>query len=107
MPWMRPRLEARDYPDEPIDGPNIWRAKSGDRVVWVGPPRLDRADVGGVLGILDCRAAVAVLGDHPDGCLAFMHFEQSPSAVALGADAISAERSLGLPRTFDTEWLLG
>src|SRR5262249_5333434 len=72
MAWMRPRVEARDYPDEPIDGPNIWRAKSGDRIVWVGPPRLDRPNVDGVLSILDCLAAVAVLGDHPDGALAFV-----------------------------------
>jgi hypothetical protein len=76
MPWMRTRVEAHDYPDQPIDGPNIWRAKSGDRIVWVGPPQLNRPHVDGVLAILDCCAAVAALGDHPDGPIAFMQFTQ-------------------------------
>jgi hypothetical protein len=105
--WMRSRIQARDYPEEPIDGPNIWRAKGGDRIVWVGPPRIGQAIVDGVLGILDCRAAVAVLGDHPDGLLAFMEFKPSQSGVALGSAALRAERSLRIPREFDAEWLLG
>jgi len=104
---MRSRVEARDYPEEPVDGPNIWRAKGGDRIVWVGPPRVGQAIVGSVLGIVDCHSAVVVLGDHPDGPLAFMNFEPSPSADALGAAGVQAERSLGMPRVFDTEWLLG
>ena len=62
IPWMKERMEARDYPEEPIDGPNIWRVKGGDRVVWVGLPRSEQTSVDGVLGIVDCRAAVAVLG---------------------------------------------
>ena len=33
----------------------------------VGEPRAGQVLVDGVLGILDCRAAVAVLGDHADG----------------------------------------
>jgi hypothetical protein len=107
MEWMRRRVAARDYPDEPIDGPNIWRVKAGDRVVWVGLPREGQAIVDGVLGVLDCRSAVAVLGDHPDGAFAFMQFEQTPIAVELGAAALRAERNLGQPRVVDTEWLLG
>src|SRR5262249_33578929 len=63
MGWMRSRVEARDYPEEPVDGPNIWRAKGGDRIVWVGPPRVGQAIVGSVLGIVDCHSAVVVLGD--------------------------------------------
>ena len=27
-----PRLDAKDYPDEPVDGPNIWRVLAGDRL---------------------------------------------------------------------------
>jgi len=107
MGWMKSRIERRDYPEEPIDGPNIWRAKGGDRIVWVGPPRVDQTCVDGVLGILDCRAAVAVLGDHPDGLLAFMEFQQSQSGVALGSAGLRAERSLGMPHVFDTDWQLG
>jgi hypothetical protein len=105
--WMKKRIEARDYPEEPIDGPNIWRVKGGDRIVWVGPSRVDQPSVDVVLGILDCRAAVAVLGDHPDGSLAFMEFKSSQSGIAMGSAALRAERSLGMPSVFDTEWRLG
>jgi hypothetical protein len=107
MEWRRSRIEQRDYPEEPIEGPNIWRVQGGDRIVWVGQPRAGQVLVDGVLGILDCRAAVAVLGDHADGPLAFMEFKQSPSALALGAAALRAERSLGQPYVIGTEWMLG
>jgi hypothetical protein len=105
--WMKKRIETGDYLDQPIDGPNIWRVKGGDRVVWVGPPRPDQASVDGVFGILDCEVAVVVLGNHPDGPFAFMSFVTSPIAMQLAAAGLRAERSLGQPRVFDTEWTLG
>jgi hypothetical protein len=33
VPWMQKRLEAANYPKEPLDGPTIWRLKGGDRIV--------------------------------------------------------------------------
>jgi hypothetical protein len=107
IPWMKERMEARDYPEEPIDGPNIWRVKGGDRVVWVGLSRSEQPSVDGVLGIVDCRAAVAVLGDDPDSLFPFMKFEQSPGAIALCTAGLEAERSLRFPRVYDFEWRLG
>jgi hypothetical protein len=106
--WMQERVDASDYPGEPIDGPNIWRAKGGDRIVWVGSPKVDQPHVDGVLGVLECGEAVAVLGDHPDGPLVFMEFEQSPSALELCRAAVEADRSLRQPRAFHAaEWQLG
>jgi hypothetical protein len=105
--WMKKRIEAHDYPEEPIEGPNIWRVKGGDRVVWVGPAKPDQTSIDGVLGILDCRNAVAVLGDHPNGPFSFMEFEPASPDIKLGAAALQAERALGLPRLFETEWRLG
>ena len=105
--WMMTRVDAGDYPEEPIDGPNIWRAKGGDRIVWVGPLRSGQAHVDSILGILDCRAAVAVLADHPNRPLAFMEFVQTPEALALCRDAMEAERGLGEARVFENEWKLG
>jgi hypothetical protein len=117
IPWMKQRMEARDYPEEPIDGPNIWRVKGGDRVVWVGLPRSEQTSVDGVLGIVDCRAAVVVLGEIAmsarrqgailDELFPFMHFEQSPQAMALCTAGLKAEQSLGLPPVYDSEWRLG
>jgi hypothetical protein len=103
IPWMKQRMEACDYPEEPIDGPNIWRVKGGDRVVWVGLPRSEQTSVDGVLGIVDCPAAVVVLGEIPmsarrqgdilDELFPFMHFEQSPQAIALRTAGLKADRA--------------
>jgi hypothetical protein len=105
--WMKARVDARDFPNEPIDGPNIWRARGGDRIAWVGPARADQIHVGGLLNMLECREAVAVLANHPEGPLVFMHFEQSASSIALCRAAMDAERTLGSSRVFEEEWRLG
>jgi len=42
---MMVKVEKGDYPSEPMDGPNLWRLKSGDRVAWVGAERPERPSV--------------------------------------------------------------
>lgn len=37
--WMQKRLDEGHQPQEPIDGPNIWRVLAGDRIAWVGQAR--------------------------------------------------------------------
>ena len=54
---MRAQVEKGDYPTEPINGPNLWRLKSGDRVAWVGADRPDRRSANGTLAILDAAIA--------------------------------------------------
>ena len=105
--WWRTRFQARDYPERPIDWPNVWRARGGDRIVWVGLPRSGQVVVDGILGILDCNSAVAVLGDHPDGPIGFMEFKSTESSIRLGAAAARAERSLGIPSVVHRVWRLG
>ena len=60
---MMAKVEKGDYPSEPIDGPNLWRLKSGDRVAWVGAERPDRHSVNGILAILDCRESALAVGE--------------------------------------------
>jgi hypothetical protein len=52
---MMDKVEKGDYPSEPMNGPNLWRLKSGDRVAWVGAERPDRRSVNGILAIVECR----------------------------------------------------
>jgi hypothetical protein len=59
--------------------------------------------------MLNLESILAILGDHPNGSLAFMEFVQTPAASALCRDAVEAERSLGESRVFEfeVEWKLG
>ncbi len=106
--WMMKRINGGEvYPEEPLEGPNIWRAKGGDRIVWAGPPRPGRASVNGILGLLDCREAVAVLMEHPDGPLAFMDFNETSDSKIMCRAGADAEHSLGPIRQFAEDWKLG
>jgi hypothetical protein len=50
---MAARIEAGDqYPEKPLDGPNLWRLKSGDRLAWIGAERPERRSVDGILAIV-------------------------------------------------------
>lgn len=35
--WMQKKLREGYEPEEPVEGPNIWRLSAGDRLAWVGP----------------------------------------------------------------------
>jgi hypothetical protein len=44
-------VEAGNYPGERMDGPNLWRLKSGDGVAWVGADRPERRAANGLPGL--------------------------------------------------------
>jgi hypothetical protein len=67
---MMAKIENRDYPNEPMCGPNLWRRKSGDRLAWVGEDRPERRSRNGILAILDCQYAVLAVGKEDRGGLA-------------------------------------
>jgi len=111
---MMGKVEKGDYPGEPMDGPNLWRLKSGDRVAWVGAERPDRRSVNGILAILDCREpALAVGAADWDTVQEFAGFgaptseEMKPDDVARCHAAVEAVKKLGLPREWAPEWRLG
>lgn len=107
--WMMKKISSGDHPSEPIDGPNIWRLNTGDRVVWVGVKRPFSPSAGDILAVIDCDEPVAILGEHPDGPLGFMETDQTPEGVALCRKAVEAERALGTPRSFaaSENWTIG
>ena len=111
---MMDKVEKGDYPSEPMDGPNLWRLKSGDCVAWVGAERPDRHPVNGILAILDCReSALAVGAAGWDSVQEFIGFgaptsaEMNPADVARCQAAVNAVEKLGLPREWAPEWKLG
>jgi hypothetical protein len=97
-----------------MDGPNLWRLKSGDRVVWVGDERPDRRPVNGILAILDCRESALVVGAGDcDGLEEFASFgapttsEMKPDDVVRCKAAVTAAKKLRIPREWAPEWGLG
>jgi hypothetical protein len=111
---MMAKVEKGDYPAEPMNGPNLWRLKAGDRIAWVGAERPDRSAVNGILAIMDCRGSALAVGDaYWDSVEAFAGFgapttaEMKPDDVARCQAALSAVKKLGLPREWAPEWKLG
>jgi hypothetical protein len=111
---MMGKVEKGDYPNEPMDGPNLWRLKSGDRVAWVGAERPDRRSVNGILAILDCRESALAVGAGDWANLEeFADFgaptspEMKPDDVARCQAAVNAVKKLGPPREWAPEWRLG
>ena len=111
---MMAKVEKRDYPSEPMNGPNLWRLKSGDRIAWVGAERSDHRSANGILSILDCRESALVVGEaYWDSVEAFAGFGESPTPemkpedVARCQSALAAVKKLGLPRKLAPEWMLG
>lgn len=103
--WMKKRLDEGYDPQEPIDGPNLWRVFAGDRIVWVGPNRGGVHSEDGVLGLVDFKENALVYGepfDLAEGFPAFGGFtrgEPSPEGTRLCRVGWDALNRLGLPRT--------
>ena len=107
---MMTRLEAGNKTKEAMDGPNLWRAKTGDRLFWVS--LADSANP--VKAFLDLKACALVLGENSnptsDGIVAFGASEGEdlpPVAAAAMRAAFDAAVALGVPREFAVEWRFG
>ena len=111
--WMMCRLDAGYEPEDCIDGPNLWRVRAGDRVVWVGDPRGGVDGNGNVLGLLTFDVDALVYGepllDIFRGFGWFEEKDESQESKELIREGWKAIRSLGTPRTIaaDTQWALG
>ena len=113
--WMMSRLEAGYEADDPIDGPNLWRVRAGDRLAWVGAPRGGVDGKGPVLELVNFNEDALVYGEPlatSQGFPAFGGFEgKDPSreCIRLGREGWKAICSLGEPRTAaaDPQWRLG
>ncbi len=111
---MMTKVEKGDYPDAPLDGPNLWRLKSGDRVAWVGAERPERRAVNGILAILVCEDCALLVGEGDRGGLEeFGGFgrpstpHMKPEDLEICQAALKVVKGLGLPRTWGQAWRLG
>jgi hypothetical protein len=106
---MQKRLDAGHKPKEILDGPNLWRVKAGERLVWV--TIADSANP--VKGMLNMRACALVLGENANPTSSEIFFgapdgnELPPSAAAAMRAGFDAAVALGVPRTFAPEWSFG
>lgn len=113
--WIMDRIHAGYKPQEPIDGPNLWRVFAGDRIVWVGPPRGGAKSEDGILEIVDFKQNALVYGEPFDTSRGFPTFgdvvlgELPPEGLELCRRGWDAVNRLGLPRvaSADDQWRIG
>ena len=61
---MMRKIEEEGYnPREIMDGPNIWRVKAGDTIVWLGKPRQGVKEEDGALSIIRFDEDALLLGE--------------------------------------------
>lgn len=113
--WMKKKLDDGYQPQEPMNGPNLWRVFAGDRIVWVGPRRKGVLSENGILGLADFEQNALVYGEPFDmstGIPSFGGFDQEePSSEGkklcrMGWEALT---KLKPPRTVsaDGQWKIG
>jgi hypothetical protein len=107
------RLEGGWAPGEPLDGPNLWRAQCGDRLVWVDPSAA-REGEDAVRALVNFRESALVFGESTTATDWTMLFgapsteRASPEVAAAMRSGFLAAVQLGLPRSVDTgDWGLG
>ena len=107
---MMKRLKAGYRPKEPMDGPNIWRPKAGDRLVWVTTKDARQP----VREILTLRTCAVAIGENPKPSSEALLFfgvqqnnEMTPAYTAAGRAGFEAAVAIGIPREFVAEWRFG
>jgi hypothetical protein len=99
------KLRSGYQPPDPVDGPNIWRLMSGDRITWTGEIR-SAEDSKPKREIFDIRENALAIA-HTGSELSDSDFE-SEQLVEAGKAAFDAACRLGLPRTLsaDGQWTM-
>ena len=102
---MEKKLKAGYKPTDKTDGPNLWRAVTGDRLVWVSGTDLPEEDP--VKGLAEFETCALVYGErhiHPNDLVWFMSFgapleeQMSEETAKLVRKGLNAVRALGHPR---------
>jgi hypothetical protein len=104
---MMKKLATGFNPSARLDGPNIWRVKAGDRLVWVTVS----PSAGEIRKLFDFPSCALVLGENttrpttvfgaPDDA------NPSPAVTSAMRKGFEAATRLGMPRTFCPEWRFG
>lgn len=106
---MQERLDSGWQPGDPVEGPNLWRVKAGDRLVWVDS-RLRSDPVKGVLVFQECALAYGESVQPTQESL--MSYgsrtgEPSPELVQACHAAFRFAAELGPARCWAPDWGLG
>lgn len=109
---MVDQIKRGHYPPQPIDGPNLWRLKVGDRLAWVGPERPGRPSTAGLLAVVDFQECALAVGEGASDLETFMTFgapytQEDAETIASGHAAVEFVRGLGLPFKWGPEWRIG
>lgn len=115
VPWMMKKLDSGYQTGEIVDAPNIWRAFTGDRLVWVGKQRQGLDFDNGVLSVYTFNANAAIVGEpftDFEGLPTFGGFnqeEQSEESIVLVRNGWNAISALGTPRAVNAseKWTIG
>lgn len=114
---MQKRLDRGYKPKEPVEGPNVWRVMTGDRIIWIGGVEAHDNNPAHTLVAFGHNALV--FGErriHAGDLASFLSFgppiENSPSdkLVSLLRRGLDDVRELGLPREIPeigSDWHLG
>lgn len=110
--WMMKKLNSGYKPKNIMDGFNIWRLKTGDRLVWVGQMRPWQLSENGVLGIIDFKECALAIGESEkaEDILSFgsVNLDGLPlEDSALCEAGLATVNKLGIPRTMCEDWKLG
>jgi len=110
---MLDKFNRGEYPSEPIDGPNIWRARAGDRIIWIGNRRPDIESVDGILKIFNFRECALIIGEPGDSMTDLIGFggisenEDTKVKMEQVRNAISIIKEMGCPQSISVDWSLG
>jgi len=112
---MLEKFNKGDYPEEPIEGPNIWRPKIGDRLVWLGKSRSVGPTQSPIISAIVVRKSSLVIGQNVrtqsmDDLLCFGSLtktKQTEGEIAAFREAGELVKRMGLPREYAPDWQIG
>ena len=103
--WMKNKLNSGYKPQEIIDVSNVWRALTGDRLVWIGKERPGIESDNGVLAVFTFTENMAIIGQSKTEIDDFSQFggfdqiNQSPEDITLCHNGWNALLTLDSPRS--------
>lgn len=111
---MMRRLSEGWEPGDVVDGPNIWRVLSGDRIVWIRIGETGSSPESCIRQIFDCSSNALIAGEgRLDSPMQFVEYGALPAreldakeAASVRA-AVAAATALGVPRSMSTDWSIG
>ena len=107
------KLQDGWQPEDPQDGPNLWRVRTGDRIAWVRPESSSGSQGSILQKILEFSYDALAVGDSNRADFSPLDFmdiglaSKSSSANKAGHFVVETVRKLGRPRSFSTEWSFG